>query len=342
LENVNDVIYAVDGDVFAGQVTFVNSQVERILGYRPQDFVDDATLWIRSVHPEDLPRLMATTGTMMEKAEPVSRIFRIRHKDGNRWVWFEDRVVPKLGSEGRILGILGVARDITARREAELELERTLRQVQRLDSLGRFAGGIAHDLNNLFTILSLAQAEQPGDPALQDAIQRGHDLTKRLMAFVRGEPRPARPIELGTVAADTVTLLRRIVGTDIEIVTEFAPHLAPVLGDVTQIQQLIMNLGANARDAMRNGGRLAIATMALDGADGRKIRLRVSDTGGGMDEETLPKIFEPFFTTKTDGSGLGLATVKQIVDGMGGTISVTSELGRGTTFVIEVPAAPEP
>jgi two-component system, cell cycle sensor histidine kinase and response regulator CckA len=356
LESVNDVIYSVDGDVFSGQVTFVNGQVERILGYRPQDFVDDATLWIRNIHPDDLPRLIETTRTMMANAAPVSRIFRVRHRDGNRFVWFEDRVVPQLGPDGRVRGILGVARDVTARREAEIELERSLRRVERLYSVGLFTGGIAHDLSNIFTVLISGYAESAAGrqnptvdklrASLQDAARRGYDLTKRLLAFARGEQTRARRIDLNAVTADMVVLLRRIVGVDVEIVTELAPSLAPVRGDPTQIQQVILNLAANARDAMEKGGRLTIATLNVGeeecavpapGPEQLWVAMRVGDTGAGMDAETRRQIFEPFFTTKADGTGLGLAIVKQIVTEMGGHIRVESEPGRGTTFEILLP-----
>jgi len=132
LEAVNDVIYSVEGDVFAGRVTFVNGQVERILGYRPQDFVDDASLWIRSVHPDDVSRLMETTRGMLEQAVPVTRVFRVRHKDGNRFVWFEDRVVPKVSEDGRVQGILGIARDITDRKLAEESIRERAQQYRDL------------------------------------------------------------------------------------------------------------------------------------------------------------------------------------------------------------------
>jgi len=340
LEAVNDVIYSVEGDVFAGRVTFVNGQVEPILGYRPQDFVDDASLWIRSVHPDDVSRLMETTRAMLEQAVPVTRVFRVRHKDGNRFVWFEDRVVPKVGADGRVQGILGIARDITARREAELELARTLRSLQRLDAIGRFTTGIAHDLNNIFTVLlggfdALDRGHGSRDitSGLQDASRRGAELTRRLLLFARGEPSPARSLDVNAIIADIVVLLRRILGADVEVVTQLAPELDAVRCNPTQIQQLILNLAANARDAMDRGGTFTIATKK--GA-GRAI-LWVSDTGCGLSEAAKGRLFEAFFTTKADGTGLGLATVKQIVDELSGSIRVDSQPGRGTTFEIELP-----
>ena len=344
LEAVNDIIYSVEGDVFAGRVTFVNGQVERILGYRAQDFVDDASLWIRSVHPDDMPRLMETTRAMIEQAAPVTRVFRVRHKDGNRFVWFDDRVVPKVGADGRVQGVLGIARDITARREAELELERTRGSLQRLEAIGRFTTGIAHDLNNIFAVLAAGfedsderWAFRDVGPGLRDASRRGAELTRRLLLFARGETAPARLLDLNAIIEDMVALLQRILGADVEVVTRLVPALGPVRGDATQIQQLLLNLAANARDAMDCGGTLTIVTENGAASNPHRALLRVSDTGSGMDEGSKNRLFDAFFTTKTDGTGIGLATVKQIVDELGGAIRVDSKRGCGTTFEIELP-----
>jgi two-component system, cell cycle sensor histidine kinase and response regulator CckA len=234
----------------------------------------------------------------------------------------------------------------------EREQQDRLAQQERLALVGQLAGGIAHDFNNLLSVIlsytSIINDElSDHDPVREDigeirkAGQRASALTRQLLAFSRRELAQPKPLDLGVVAADLDKLLRRLLGADIELVTRSETGLATVMMDPSQVEQVMVNLAVNARDAMPKGGRLEIA---VSNAKGRTIvRLVVSDTGCGMTPEVQSRIFEPFFTTKPMGygTGLGLATVHGIVHQAGGKIHVESELGRGTRFTIELPAVSE-
>jgi signal transduction histidine kinase len=255
--------------------------------------------------------------------------------------------------------------DVTERRNAEAALRETearLQQVQRMETIGMLAGGIAHDFNNLLTIVLgwsehlLAQEELPvpvrrcSEEILQ-AARTGSDLTRQLLSFARRQPIGTRTIEVNRVVAETTGLLRRLIGVHIELVTKLAPEAGSVRAVPIQLQQVLMNLGANARDAMPEGGRLTITTSRINrtaaqttGAPmsaGYYVMVQVADTGHGMDEATRARLFEPFFTTKDleKGTGLGLATVRSIVIKLGGDINVESSPGAGTCFSIHIPSA---
>jgi two-component system cell cycle sensor histidine kinase/response regulator CckA len=259
---------------------------------------------------------------------------------------------------------IAVIRDITARLKAEEErsrLEEQLRQSQRLESVGRLAGGVAHDFNNLLTVingyadmtLGELAAEDPIRPVLEEirnAGQRAASLTQQLLAFSRKQMIEPRPMDLNAVVAESEKMLKRLVGEDIEFSTSLSPLPCPVMVDSGQIHQILMNLAVNARDAMPAGGSLRVETAHLDlgeeqargcpdAAPGRYVRLAVADSGTGMDEDTLRRIFEPFFTTKRQGAGtgLGLSVVYGIVRQSGGWIQVNSRPGSGTTFEIYLP-----
>ena len=241
------------------------------------------------------------------------------------------------------------------------QLERQFRQSQRLEALGQLAGGVSHDFNNLLSVI-MGQAEilrrrLPNDERLLrsadeilKATDRAAGLTRQLLAFSRKQVLQPKPIDLNLVVADMEEMLHRLIGEDVELVTSYAPSLGDVMADPGQVEQVIMNLAVNARDAMPRGGRLAIETRNLDGglecghvhpqtARGPHVVLEVRDTGTGMDADTLARIFEPFFTTKEDGkgTGLGLATVHGIVQQSGGYLCVASEAGRGTSFRVHLP-----
>jgi PAS domain S-box-containing protein len=259
---------------------------------------------------------------------------------------------PIIDANGGADQILGVATDISDRKHAEEErrkLEITLRQAQKMESVGLLAGGLAHDFNNLLTPI-LAYAEQAprliadGHPILEDlaeivnAAKQARDITAQLMAFGRKQMLKVKPLSLNEVVTQVRRMLTRLIPENIDIKVDLAPMLPAVLADPTQIQQIIINLAANARDAMPDGGTLTIATRD----EGTHVRLSVTDTGSGIDPGILPHIFEPFFTTREmgRGTGLGLASVYGIVNQHGGTIDVVSELGRGTAFTIVLERAP--
>jgi two-component system, cell cycle sensor histidine kinase and response regulator CckA len=239
------------------------------------------------------------------------------------------------------LGI-SLIEDVTGR----LELENQLRQAQKMESIGKLAGGIAHDFNNLMTAVigysDLLRPRVDGDEiaqakvdAIRDSAVRAGDLTRQLLAFSRRQILQVQEVDLREVVERMDTLLRRLIGEDVRLETLFGSEPIVVRADRTQLEQVVMNLAVNARDAMPEGGTLTLALVS----DGDSAVLSVSDDGIGMDDETLERIFEPFFTTKplVESSGLGLSTVHGIVGQSGGTIEVESEPGRGTTFTIRLP-----
>ncbi len=277
---------------------------------------------------------------------------------------YECRVEPMRDGEGKIVGAIGLALDITARHHAEQELKEqsdTLRHSQKMEAVGRLAGGVAHDFNNLVTVIKgycdLISLKLGPDHDLQDWFQeikgsanRAASLTTQLLAFSRKQVLEPRVFDLNEVLADLNKLLRRIIGEHIELVTDLVPDLGPVKVDKGQIEQVIMNLAVNAYDAMPKGGQLTlrtedyVATGEKSGAPGqlapgRYSVISFSDTGEGMSSEVRSHIFEPFFTTKEvgKGTGLGLATVYGIISQSGGCVEVESQLGEGTTFRIYLP-----
>ncbi|MDE3165478.1 MAG: response regulator, partial [Acidobacteriota bacterium] len=255
-----------------------------------------------------------------------------------------------------------VFRDVTARRQ----LEEQLRQSQKLEGVGHLAGGIAHDFNNLLTVIEgyaeMMRSDLPEDSPLQDSVreilvagQRAASLTRQLLAFSRRQLLQPIRLNLNDNVSATQRMLARLLGENIDVLTRLDSGLWDVLADPGQMDQIIVNLAVNARDAMPEGGSLAIdtANLELDARDaayypemsaGRWVRLSLADTGCGMDAQTRRRIFEPFFTTKEigRGTGLGLSTVYGIVKQSGGHIQVESEPGLGTTFSIFLPAAVEP
>jgi two-component system cell cycle sensor histidine kinase/response regulator CckA len=245
-----------------------------------------------------------------------------------------------------------------------LTLEEQLRQASKMEAIGRLAGGIAHDFNNLLAVI-LGHAElliSPKDQeiprhknaeAIQQAAQQAASLTAQLLAFSRRQVLQVSVIDLNQIIGRTGAMVRRLIGEDVEIRTHSASNLGKVKADPVQLQQVILNLVANARDAMPQGGTITIETANVeldaeytkrhkDASSGPWVMLAISDTGTGMDQETVAKIFEPFFTTKGLGTGLGLASVYGIVKQLGGLIYVYSEVGQGTTFKIYLPQVSEP
>jgi signal transduction histidine kinase len=249
-------------------------------------------------------------------------------------------------------------REIEQRKRAEAALARSeeqLRQAQKLECVGRLAGGIVHDFNNLLTVINgysdlLSRLMPHDDPSLEAVLeigkagQRASALTRRLLGFTRQQAVHFQPLDLNRVVADTLPLVVRLVGEDITIVTGLHPHAVAVHADPLQLEQVLMNLAVNSRDAMPRGGRLAISTGIS--ADGAAAVLSVADNGEGMSDETRRRIFEPFFTTKEPekGTGLGLAIVQRIVTQCGGHVEVESAPGQGAAFHIRLPlskATPE-
>jgi len=249
--------------------------------------------------------------------------------------------------------------DLKHAEEALVRTEEQLRQAQKLEAIGRLAGGVAHDFNNVLTVIGgyceLLLSPLPEDARylteqIKKAAERGSNLTRQLLAFSRKQILAPEVLSLAGVLRGMEIMIKRMIGEDIELDLQIAPDLKLIKADPSQLEQVIMNLAVNARDAMPVGGRYAMlaANAVIANANGERIlppgeyvRLTVSDTGCGMNKATIDKIFEPFFTTKAKGTGLGLATVHGIIKQSGGHISVASELGKGTTFSIHLPVANE-
>ena len=333
---------------------FVSDKMTERFGYEIREVLENSAWWEENVYPEDLPqariqRILFEQGTM-------SREYRFRDKGGS-WRWVLDQLVLVKNLEGTPIEFVGSWTDITDRKQAEENLSRS----QRLESVGRLAGGIAHDFNNLLTAI-LGYSEilnlrfPAGDPShmqieeIQKAAERAAGLTRQLLAFSRKQILQPRVISINSVVSEMDRMLRRLLGEDIDIVTKMDDGLWNVRADPGQIEQVVMNLAVNGRDAMTGGGKLTIETSNvfleeeysrghLPTQPGPYVMLAVSDTGVGMDEGTMSKIFEPFFTTKElgKGTGLGLSTVYGIVKQSGGYIWAYSEPGRGSTFKVYLP-----
>ena len=351
VETTRDWILAVDRH---GRPVYTNPAVEGILGYSPQELMQQDLMSL--VHPDDRPRVLeAFRRSFEERAGWASLAARVRRRDGS-YRDLECATTPILDSEGRVIGLQGSGHDTTERRL----LEDQLRQAQKMEAVGRLAGGVAHDFNNLLGVIlgysELLLRKEPEGPGaakveqIRRAAERAAVLTRQLLAFSRKQLLDLRIVDLNAVLAETASLLHRLIGEDVELDIQPAPDLGRVRADVSQLEQVLMNLAVNARDAMPMGGRLAVRTAnanvdsaaasALPGmAAGRYVTLTVSDDGLGMTDDVKSHVFEPFFTTKEQGrgTGLGLAMVYGIVKQSGGCIYVDSSPGAGTSFTIYLP-----
>ena len=319
-----------------GLMSETNPALQQMLGYSAAEFA--GMHYTEITHPDDQSlkqQLELDTGAR----DAFAADKRYRRHDGS---YIDAHVHVALDLEDG-LGI-SLIEDVTGRRE----LEEQLRQAQKMESIGKLAGGIAHDFNNLMTavigysdlLLKQSGAEDRARDkveAIRDSAVRASDLTRQLLAFSRRQILQTTEVDLRDVVERMDTLLKRLIGEDVRLRTLFGSEPVIVRADRTQLEQVVMNLAVNARDAMPEGGTLTIAVLS----DGESAVLSVSDAGIGMDATTRSQIFEPFFTTKplAEASGLGLSTVHGIVGQSGGTIHVDSEPGIGTVFTIRLPAA---
>lgn len=351
IENITDLITVVAAD---GTILYESTSLERIMGYSPDEVIGKNNFDF--LHPDDVPSLLArfTKGIGNPSAvEPFKA--RIRHKNGS---W---RIVEGVGKnlldDPAVGGIVFTSRDITERKR----LEEQFLQSQKMETIGRLAGGVAHDLNNILTVIlsyaGFVRDALPADSPIKEDIaevltasKRATSLIRQILAFSRRQVIRPQVINLNVLILEMDKMLRRLIGEDVRFVTIPGPDLGCVRVDPGQMEQVIANLAVNARDAMPSGGKLLIETANvtigqeimdrhMDALPGNHVMLAVSDTGIGMTEEVKSHLFEPFFTTKGPGkgSGLGLATVYGIVRQHKGAIWAYSEPGRGTTFKIYLP-----
>ncbi|HLF57608.1 MAG TPA: PAS domain S-box protein, partial [Thermoanaerobaculia bacterium] len=353
------VLYAlrpVDGG-FRG--VWVSDNVTALTGFAKEEPLREGW-WAENVHPDDRARAIAAH-PLPAGADHSVLEYRFRRADGS-YLWLRDEKRMVRDAAGRPVEIIGSWSDVTER----VRLEEQYRQSQKMEAIGRLAGGVAHDFNNLLTVIGgsaeMLAASLPADSGgrsllgeIRDATDRAASLTRQLLAFSRSQVLAPRAVDLNAGVANIETLLRRLIGEDVLLETSLSPAAGCVLIDPGQLEQVIVNLAVNARDAMPRGGRLRVATRAAEldaaacrrfpeGRPGRYAVLSIADTGCGMTPEVRARIFEPFFTTKPQGTGtgLGLATVFGIVRQSEGQIEVESRAGAGARFDVYLPSVAAP
>ncbi len=352
VENIKEAFVVVDVPSMA--VQYVSRTWEDLWGRPVAEAYNGPRQWLAAVMSDDR-RLVWDAIQTVQRGTPASAVFRVERADDSVG-WLRAQVFP-VAAQGVVHRFVGLIEDITEERRRETQLL----QSQRMEAVGRLAGGIAHDFNNLLTVIlgssQLLEEDLAHDPALADrtreisrAAESGAALTRQLLAFSRQQVLQPRPLDLNACVRKAEPLLRRLIGEHLELRLDLADSVEAVSADPAQVDQVLINLLANARDAMPTGGTITIASgyqhlTAVDldgqpvGAVSAHVWLSVTDTGMGMDAATQRRVFEPFFTTKAlgKGTGLGLATVYGIVKQSQGFIDVESEVGRGTTFRIMLP-----
>jgi PAS domain S-box-containing protein len=336
VESVPDLLLLVDRE---GRILYMNRLPPGVVGEQVS-----GTSVFDFVPLESGPELRKSLGQIFTGGGARARVLPGRHPDGSIR-WYAIHTGP-VNHDGRVIAATIIARDVTRQRL----LEEHVQQKQKLEALGQLSGGIAHDFNNILAVisasaellldgLSLSPESSEDVAALRDAIRRGGSLTQQLLSFAR--PHPAQPerLDLNAVVKDEAAMLAPLLGSKHTLILCLDPSGAPVRCDRTQLEQVLMNLVLNACDAMADGGGITITTRRLQEPKGPCVRLRVEDTGVGMDEATQRRAFEPFFTTKPPGkgTGLGLSTVYMIVKQAGGSVQVESRVGAGSTFDVALP-----
>jgi len=366
VDSVDGIVWETDAESLT--FTYVSQQAERLLGY-PKEAWHEEGFWLRHLHPQDRERVRAHSVACTVQRADHELEYRFLADNGATF-WIQD-FVTVVAEDGAPRWRRGVMVDVTRKKEEEQErrnLELQLRQAQKIEAIGRLAGGVAHDFNNQLSVI-LGYADLMRNTLLSPEKMRTYvnqilkaatlsrDITRQLLAFSRQEVITPQALDLNGLVKGVKKGLGRLIREDIRFDLRLGDHLWPILMDPTQVDQVIMNLIVNARDAMEHGGLLIVETrnVVLDAtfakhhpeiAAGEYVQLAVSDTGSGMGSETVLHIFEPFYTTKETGkgTGLGLATVYGIVSQNKGLVLVESELGRGSTFKVYFPrseAAPQ-
>ncbi len=349
---------AIVSTTLEGIVITWNHGAERLYGYLAEEMIGRNISILYT--PDDFKEYLHMK-EIIKRGERISAHDTKRLRKDGTLLAVSVSISPILVKNGELVGVTKIAHDITRVKQ----LEEQFRQSQKMEAFGQLAGGVAHDFNNLLTVIGgfseLLLSQIPKDDPNRDFLEQIHragdraaSLTRQLLAFSRQQVLEPKVLNLNGVIGDTEKLLRRLIGEDVQLVAVLAPDLYPVKVDPGQIEQVVMNLAVNARDAMPQGGKLTIETQNvkldeeyakthLDAKPGRYVLLAISDTGCGMTPEVKARLFEPFFTTKGigKGTGLGLAVVHGIVKQSGGNSEVYSEVGRGTTFKIYLPAVQE-
>jgi len=356
-ETVQDVFWITGAN--PGELLYVSPAYEKIWGRSCASVMANPASWLEAIHPEDSARV----GEAVRNSIPANKFneqFRILRPDGTiRWI--HDTAFVVRDEQGNVERIVGVARDITEARK----LEEQLWQVQKMEVVGQLSGGVAHDFNNVLSVIQLQiglfKMENAQSPRhlefageLFKTVGRAATLTRQLLTVSRQQVLHLVDLDLNAVVENVIQMLQRLLGANISVKCVYHPESAMLHADQGMMDQVLLNLTVNARDAMPNGGELTITTSTVElGANeaaqiaqaraGAFVVMRVADTGAGIPPEIIPRIFEPFFTTKPigKGTGLGLATVFGIVEQHGGWITVTSQVGRGTEFSIYLPQLPK-
>jgi len=351
-DNIQEAFWLYD--LAEARMVYASPAWGRVYGRVLANLSSAAEARLSAIHPDDRERVRSAFERDAPR-RPLGQAFRVA--DGARTRWVEERTFPVLDRSGNPYRVAGLGSDVTRRRE----LEQSLQQSQKLEAIGQLAGGVAHDFNNMLTAImgatdELAQmVEDPEQQALcgliASASDRASELTRGLLSFSRKGKLHAAPLDLHEVIRDTVRLLERSIDRRVRVLVEFGAPAAVVVGDPAQLQNAVLNLGINARDAMPDGGELHISTqlctldasacsgLSLDLRPGTYLQISVRDTGVGIPPEIRGRIFEPFFTTKPvgQGTGLGLAAVYGISVEHGGTVSVESEPDKGSVFHLYLP-----
>lgn len=356
-ENAADMIAVLD---VKGKRVYNSPSYERILGYSSKEL--EGTVPFEQIHPDDHEKVRKAADAAVESGVGRRVEYRMRHKEGS-WRTLESSGSTILNKRGQVERLVVVSRDISERRQ----LEEQFRQAQKMEAVGRLSGGVAHDFNNLLGVIigygELLQTDlpekHPQKASVEEILKAGHRaaaLTRQLLAFSRQQVLDPKVMDLNAVVRDMESMLKRLLGEDVELKTDLHPALGRIKADQSQIEQAIMNLAVNARDAMPSGGKLTLTTenFHMDANFVRRypfpvqvgdyVLLAVADNGIGMDATTRARVFEPFFTTKEKGkgTGLGLSMVYGIVKQSGGYIDLTSEPGAGATFKIYLPKVDAP
>ncbi|MDB6168214.1 MAG: Multi-sensor hybrid histidine kinase [Verrucomicrobia bacterium] len=357
-ENIRDVFWTATPD--GRSLTYVSPAFEQVFGHPIAELVAQPALWLENVVEEDRPRVEAALGQLKEGNASRAE-YRIVRSDGTTR-WIEGRGYPLRDYDQKVTHTVGIATDITDRKQ----LESQLLQAQKMEAIGQLAGGVAHDFNNILTVIignaglmlnagNLSPDQEKFLKQIYTAGERAASLTRQLLMFSRKQAVNRCTLDVNKVIEEVAQMLGRLIGENIRLELILPTGVPPVVADAAMMEQILMNLAVNARDAMPKGGLLSIATkrVALDDIasyehparrPGDFVSIKVRDTGAGIPADVLPRMFEPFFTTKApgDGTGLGLATVFGIVQLHEGWIEVESPPGQGASFEIFLPAVMDP